>query len=93
MVMDFMEHQRTLEAKATELLREYEGKNLEEVGKALVDKNSYNNNYYMLPNGLEVVEKFDEFYEMGDIFGLIDGQAVLIGHTLSDQIIHLGVVC
>jgi hypothetical protein len=47
----------------------------------------------MLPNGLEVVEKFDEFYEMGDIFGLIDGQAILIGHTYDDNIIHLGVVC
>jgi hypothetical protein len=93
MVMDFMEQQRMLEAKATELLREYEGKNLEEVGKHLADKSSYNHNYYMLPNGLEVVEKFDEFYEMGDIFGLIDGQAILIGHTYDDNIIHLGVVC
>lgn len=90
--MDFIEQQRMLEAKATELLREYEGKNLEEVGKALADKSSYNNNYYMLPNGLEVVEKFDEFYEMGDIFGLIDGQAILIGHTYDDNIIHLGVM-
>lgn len=90
--MDFIEQQRMLEAKATELLREYEGKNLEEVGKRLADKSSYNNNYYMLPNGLEVVEKFDEFYEMGDIFGLIDGQAILIGHTYDDNIIHLGVM-
>ena len=91
--MDFMEHQRMLEAKATELLREYEGKNLEEVGKRLVDKSCYNHNYYILPNGLEVLEEFDEYYEEGDILGVIDGQRILIGYTDNDQIIHLGVMC
>lgn len=87
--MDFMEQQKV---KATELLKEYEGKNLEEVGNRLADKSSYNHNYYMLPNGLEVLEAFDEFYEEGDIFGVIDGQEVLVGHTYNDNIIHLGVL-
>jgi hypothetical protein len=90
--MDFMEHQRMLEAKATELLREYEGKYLEEVGKRLADKSSYDHNYYMLPNGLEVLESFDEFHEMGDLLGVIDGREVLVGHTFIDHIIHLGVM-
>lgn len=90
--MDFMEQQKMLKAKATELLKEYEDKNLEEAGKHLADKSSYNHNYYMLPNGLEVLEAFDEFYEMGDIFGVIDGREVLVGHTYNDHIIHLGVV-
>ena len=87
--MDFMEQQKV---KATELLKEYEGKNLEEVGNRLADKSSYNHNYYMLPNGLKVLEAFDEFYEEGDIFGVIDGQEVLVGHTYNDNIIHLGVL-
>ena len=90
--MDFMEQQKMLKAKATELLKEYEGKKLEEVGNRLSDKSSYNHNYYMLPNGLEVLEEFDEFYEEGDILGVIDGQEVLVGHTDTDAIIHLGVV-
>ena len=90
--MDFIEQQKMLKAKATELLKEYEGKNLEEVGEHLVDKSSYNHNYYMLPNGLEVLEAFDEFYEEGDLFGVIDGQELLVGHTYNDNIIHLGVV-
>lgn len=92
MTMDFVEYRKMLEEKATELLKEYEGKNLEEVGNRLTDKSSYNHNYYMLPNGLEVLESFDEFYEEGDIFGVIDGQEVLIGYTSNDNIIHLGVV-
>lgn len=90
--MDFMEQQKMLKAKATELLKEYEGKNLEEVGNRLVDKSSYDHNYYMLPNGLEVLEEFDEFYEMGDLLGVIDGREVLVGHTFIDHIIHLGVL-
>ena len=92
MTMDFVEYQKMLKTKATELLKEYEGKNLEEVGNRLTDKSSYNHNYYMLPNGLEVLEEFDEFYEEGDILGVIDGQEVLVGHTCRDNIIHLGVV-
>lgn len=90
--MDFMEQQKMLEEKATELLKEYEGKNLEEVGNRLADKSSYNHNYYMLPNRLEVLESFDEFYEEGDLLCVIDGREVLVGHTYSDSIIHLGVV-
>jgi hypothetical protein len=90
--MDFIEHQKMLKVKATELLKEYEGKNLEEVGNRLADKSSYNHNYYMLPNGLEVLEAFDEFYEEGDIFGVINEQEVLVGHTYNDNIIHLGVL-
>jgi hypothetical protein len=90
--MDFIEHQKMLKAKATELLKEYEGKNLKEVGNRLADKSSYNHNYYMLPNGLEVLEAFDEFYEEGDIFGVINEQEVLVGHTYNDNIIHLGVL-
>jgi hypothetical protein len=84
-----MEQQKV---KATELLKEYEGKNLEEVGNRLADKSSYNHNYYILPNGLEVLEAFDEFYEEGDIFGVINEQEVLVGHTYNDNIIHLGVL-
>ena len=86
--MDFMEQQKMLKTKATELLKEYEGKNLEEVGNHLTDKSSYNHNYYMLPNWLEVLEDFDEFYEEGDLFGVIDDQEVLIGHTDIGHIIH-----
>ena len=92
MTMEFFEYQKMLKEKATELLKEYEDKNLEEVGEHLANKSSYNHNYYMLPNGLEVLEKFDEFYEEGDIFGVIDGQEVLVGYTDNDNIIHLGVV-
>ena len=92
MTMEFFEYQKMFKAKVTELLKEYEGKNLEEVGNRLSDKSIYNHNYYMLPNGLEVLEKFDEFYEEGDIFGVIDGQEVLVGYTDYDNIIHLGVV-
>lgn len=92
MTMDFVEYQKMLKTKATELLKEFEGKKLEEVGNRLSVKSSYNHNYYMLPNELEVLEVFDEFYEEGDILGVIDGQEVLVGYTDIDNIIHLGVV-
>ena len=103
MVVNFMEQQKLLEDKATKLLKEYEGNDLEELGKHLDDKSSYYHNYYMLPNGLEVLEVFDKkilknargiqrFHEIGDIFGVIDGQEVLIGYSDIDNIIHLGVL-
>ena len=88
--MKFTEQKKMLKAKATELLKEYEGKKLGDVGEHLTEKSGHDYNYYMLPNGLEVLEEYYEFYEMGDLYGVIDGQEVLVGYTHNDNVIHVG---
>lgn len=88
--MDFTEQKKMLKAKATEFLKEYEGEKLGDVGEHLTEKSGHDYNYYMLPNGLEVLEEYYEFYEMGDLYGVIDGQEVLVGYTHNDNVIHVG---
>lgn len=86
--MQYQENYNSLKEKAFEMLSEYVGKNLREAANHLKEDSFYNHNYYVFPNGLKVFEEFDEYYENGDIFAIMEDIKILIGHTDFDGTIH-----
>lgn len=77
------------QAEARNLVREYEGKDIEKVGTHLPDKSSYNYNFYRLPNGTEVLmDNDDDGYNM--VFVCDGGNNIYVGAQYDDGELMIG---
>ena len=60
------------------LVREYEGEDLEKIGKHLPDISTYNYNFYRLPNGTVILMVSDDD-NCSDVFVVKDSNKFLVG--------------
>lgn len=51
-----------------EQLRQYNGKNLQEIGEYLEDDSHSTYSYFKLPNGMIIMESFDYFSNSGQLY-------------------------
>lgn len=70
-------------------LKQYVGKNINEIGEHLKQASVYNHNFFELPNGIILLEEFDEFEEIGDLYlsEFRNNYAYYVGQTDKDGII------
>ena len=72
--------------EALKAVRQYDGKSLQDIGTVVESETYYNNPVYTLPNGMKVRERFDEFYEQGDVYLLSDGGEIYVGVTDGESV-------
>ena len=60
------------------LVREYEGEDLEKIGKHLPDISTYNYNFYRLPNGTIILMVGDDD-NCSDVYVVKDSNKFLVG--------------